>query len=113
MKIKPGGNIQREAYKVYIEKLLKIKGKNKDTPILVMCQSGSRSTPAVKLMHEAGFREVYNLYQGFEGSKAGNGPDKGNRVVDGWINSGLPWSYELKKETMYFNFDSTRANSPD
>lgn len=96
-----------------IEKLLKIKAKNKDTPILVMCQSGSRSTPAIKLMHEAGFTEVYNLYQGFEGRKAESGPDKGKRVIDGWIISGLPWGYKLRKESMYFNFDSTRAINTD
>jgi rhodanese-related sulfurtransferase len=96
-----------------INKLLSAKGKDKNTPILVMCQSGSRSTPAVKLMHTAGFSKVYNIYQGFEGSKAKEGPNKGKRTLDGWKNAGMPWSYKLDKKAMYFNFDSTSISDVD
>jgi len=69
-----------------------------------MCQSGSRAPVAAKLLHQAGFGEVYTQYQGFEGFKAEQGPDKGHRVVNGWKNADLPWSYKLDASKMYFNF---------
>ena len=61
-----------------------------------------------KFLKKAGFKTVYSQYQGFEGIKAQSGISKGNRVVYGWKNSDLPWGYHLKKEAMYFNFDSSR-----
>jgi len=91
------------------EKLIRKKNMNKDTPIILICTSGSRVPRAANALHEAGFSKVYSQYQGFEGVKAKTGLNKGERMVDGWKNAGLPWSYKLKKEAMYFNFDSTRA----
>lgn len=90
------------------EKLLKIKGKDKNTPIILMCQSGSRVPVAAETLHEAGFKKVYSQYQGFEGIKAKHGTFKGQRLIDGWKNAGLPWSYHLNKDAMYFNFDSSQ-----
>ena len=90
------------------EKLLRVKNLDKNTPIILMCQSGTRVPPAAKKLKEAGFTKIYSQYQGFEGIKAKEGPNKGQRVVNGWKNAGLPWSYKLNKEAMYFNFDSTR-----
>lgn len=90
------------------EKLLGIKNRNKETPIILICQSGSRVPRAAESLHEAGFQKVYSQYQGFEGIKAKTGILEGKRLVNGWKNAGLPWSYRLKKEAMYFNFDSTR-----
>ena len=95
------------------EKLLSLKGKNKDTPIILICQSGSRVPLAAKKLHEAGFSKVYSQYQGFEGIKAKSGINKGKRVVNGWKNAGLPWSFKLNKEAMYFNFDSTSEQARD
>ena len=45
-----------------------------------------------------GYRNVYTMVDGFEGRKAKSGPLKGARVVNGWKNSGLPWSYQFKAE---------------
>lgn len=95
------------------EKLLSEKNLNKETPIILICQSGSRVPKAAKRLHKAGFGKVYSQYQGFEGIKAKTGINKGQRVVNGWKNAGLPWSYHLKKEAMYFNFDSTRPQATD
>lgn len=95
------------------EKLLASKNLDKDSPIILICQSGSRVPLAAKDLHEAGFKQVYSQYQGFEGIKAKSGINKGQRVVNGWKNAGLPWSYKLKKEAMYFNFDSTREQASD
>ncbi|MDH3218609.1 MAG: rhodanese-like domain-containing protein [Gammaproteobacteria bacterium] len=87
-----------------VERLLELKGLDRDSPIILMCQSGSRVPIAAGLLHEAGFGKVYTQYQGFEGIKAKQGPDRGKRVVNGWKNAGLPWSYELDAGKMYFNF---------
>ncbi len=95
------------------EKLLKLKHKNKDTAVILICQSGSRVPSAAKKLYEAGFKTVYSQYQGFEGIKAKTGINKGQRVVNGWKNAGLPWSYKLNKDAMYFNFDSTRTQEVD
>ena len=55
-------------------------------------------------MHAAGFATVYTQYQRFEGFEAKTGSRRGQRVVNGWKNAGLAWSYALEREKMYFNF---------
>jgi rhodanese-related sulfurtransferase len=69
-----------------VERLLEHRGLDRNSPIILMCQSGSRVPVAA---------------QGF---KAKQGPNKGQRVVNGWKNANLPWSYELDASKMYFNF---------
>ncbi len=87
-----------------VDRLLQQKGLDREAPIIVMCQSGSRAPTAARLLHQAGFARVYTQYQGFEGNKATAGERKGQRVVNGWKNAGLPWSYKLDPDKMYFNF---------
>ncbi|UCH41603.1 MAG: sulfurtransferase [Gammaproteobacteria bacterium] len=87
-----------------VERLLELRGLDRDSPIILMCQSGSRVPIAARLLHAAGFSEVYTQYQGFEGLKAPAGADKGKRVINGWKNENLPWSYRLDTSKMYFNF---------
>lgn len=85
-----------------VEKLLAKKGLDKESNIVVMCRSGSRSAKAAKLLDEAGYKNVYSITDGYEGGKAKSGPNKGQRVVNGWKNAELPWSYKLDKEKMYW-----------
>lgn len=87
-----------------VEALIDSRDLNHNSPVILMCQSGSRVPMAARLLHQAGFAEVYTQYQGFEGFKARDGPNKGQRVVNGWKNAGLPWSYQLDANKMYFNF---------
>ena len=87
-----------------VNALLAGKGLDKNTPVILMCLAGGRVPRAAKKLHGNGFIKVYSQYQGFEGIKAKTGPNKGKRVVNGWKNAGLPWSYELDKSKMYFNF---------
>lgn len=65
-----------------------------------MCRSGSRSAKAANLLDQMGYKNVYTILDGFEGDKAKSGPNKGHRVVNGWKNSPLPWSYKLAKGKM-------------
>ena len=88
-----------------VDKLVKSRGLDKSAPVIVMCAAGKRSTAAARALHEAGYSRVYNLYEGFEGIEASHGYFKGQRVVNGWKNAGLPWGYRLPSSRMYFNFE--------
>lgn len=45
-----------------------------EKPVLVYCAAGGRSGKAMEIMHEKGFKEVYNLAGGFRGWSAGGFP---------------------------------------
>jgi rhodanese-related sulfurtransferase len=73
-----------------------------DETLLVMCRSGGRSAIAVNLLAKAGFKHVYNITDGMEGD-AVEDPDSvfvGQRLKNGWKNSGLPWTYQLTPDRM-------------
>lgn len=78
------------------------RGLGKHDTVIVICRSGDRSTKAVNLLTEAGYTKVYTVVDGFEGDTAKDGPDAGKRVVNGWKNAGLPWTYKLEKDKLYF-----------
>ncbi|MDH5323989.1 MAG: rhodanese-like domain-containing protein [Gammaproteobacteria bacterium] len=77
------------------------KGLSKQNPIILICRSGTRSSKAADLLAKLGYTQVYSVVDGFEGDKAKQGKHKGQRVVNGWKNAGLPWSYKLVKAKMY------------
>jgi rhodanese-related sulfurtransferase len=85
-----------------IDERLKKKGLTREDKIIVMCRSGDRSSGAANLLAKAGFKNVWSIVDGFEGDIAKDGPFKGQRAVNGWKNSKLPWSYNLAKDKMYF-----------
>jgi rhodanese-related sulfurtransferase len=70
--------------------------------LLVMCRSGPRGAMAINLLAKAGFTNVYNITDGMEGDavKDPNSVFNGQRLVNGWKNSGLPWTYEINPERM-------------
>jgi hypothetical protein len=48
---------------------------------------------------------VYNIIDGFEGdslSDPGSYHD-GKRIINGWKNSGAPWTCKLERELVYFS----------
>ncbi len=59
-----------------------------DQVLLFLCRSGVRSRHAAKLATEHGFSQCFDILQGFEGDKDGNGHRK---MVGGWCHAGLPW----------------------
>ena len=85
-----------------VTKKLEEKGLGKDAAVILMCRSGDRSSKAMDTMIKYGIKNAYSVVDGFEGDKAKDGPNKGKRVVNGWKNSGLPWTYEMDKKKMYF-----------
>ena len=73
-----------------------------DDTLMVMCRSGGRSAIAVNMLAAAGFKNVYNIIDGMEGD-AVNDPDSvflGQRLKNGWKNSGCPWTYDLTPDRM-------------
>lgn len=88
-------------FTVLLEDALKAKGLGKEDKIIVMCRSGSRSAKAAKLLHEVGYKNVYSVIEGFEGDKSKLAKTKGQRVINGWKNAGLPWTYKHDDSKMY------------
>jgi rhodanese-related sulfurtransferase len=86
-----------------VEKRLAQMGLTKDDPVILICRSGVRSNAASGLLFEMGFKQAYTVIDGFEGDTAKDGPEKGHRVVNGWKNAKLPWSYKLDKNKMYLD----------
>lgn len=70
--------------------------------IFVTCRSGGRGAEAVNLLADAGFENVYNIIDGFEGDtvKDEDSAYYGKRRKNGWKNSGRPWTYEVDPAKM-------------
>jgi len=77
------------------------KNLDKNATIILICRSGSRSAKAAGILHGIEYQMVYSVVDGFEGDTAKAGSKKGQRVVNGWKNAGLPWSYRVRKEQLY------------
>src|ERR1700741_3553046 len=60
----------------------------KDTPVMFLCRSGARSHAAAEAATRAGWREAYNVLEGFEGDKDAA---QHRNSVGGWRKAGLPW----------------------
>lgn len=73
--------------------------------ILVTCRSGGRSAMAVNQLAKVGFKNVYNITDGFEGDKVKEKESVfvGQRKVNGWKNSGIPYTYSINPELMSIN----------
>jgi rhodanese-related sulfurtransferase len=67
---------------------LRAAGLTPEHRIYFLCRSGARSLAAVPAARTAGFPEVYNVADGFEGPV---GPEGHRGTVAGWKADGLPW----------------------
>ena len=61
---------------------------SKDEPVMFICRSGARSHSAAQAATQAGWRECYNVLEGFEGDKD---EAQHRNSVGGWRKAGLPW----------------------
>ena len=61
-------------------------GLDESQVVLVLCRSGARSAAAATALTNAGFSEVYNVSDGFEGDL-----DHEHHRRGGWRGAGLPW----------------------
>jgi len=62
--------------------------RSEDLPVLVLCRSGARSMAAAHALQAAGFVNVANVAEGFEGDQDAE-KHRGN--INGWRKHGLPW----------------------
>ena len=61
---------------------------DKEAKLLFLCRSGVRSIDAAISATEVGYKNAYNILEGFEGDQ----DDQGHRGrLGGWRFSGLPW----------------------
>ncbi|MGV8933305.1 MAG: rhodanese-like domain-containing protein [Gallionellaceae bacterium] len=100
------GRYQMSPNSGFLSKLSDImhnKGMNKNSTVILMCRSGDRSASAANLMIKDGYKNVYSVEDGFEGDLAKDGAHKGQRMVNGWKNSGLPWTYKISKKIVYLD----------
>lgn len=75
----------------FVERLsaeLAARGVGRDAPIYFLCRSGARSRSAAMAMTAAGFEQCFNVADGFEGPRDGDG-HRGTQA--GWKAAGLPW----------------------
>jgi len=62
---------------------------DRDEPVMFLCRSGARSHSAAEAAMRAGWKETYNVLEGFEGDKDG---EQHRNAVNGWRKAGLPWN---------------------
>lgn len=68
---------------------LEAAGAERETPLLFLCRSGSRSDAAARLMAASGYTRCYNVSDGFEGDRDSTGH---RATVNGWKVAGLAWT---------------------
>jgi rhodanese-related sulfurtransferase len=61
----------------------------KEQPVMFLCRSGARSHSAAETAAREGWRECYNVLEGFEGAKDAA---QHRGTVEGWKKAGLPWT---------------------
>jgi rhodanese-related sulfurtransferase len=66
-------------------------GLSQDDAVFFLCRSGARSRAAAEAMTALGYKRCYNVADGFEGPRDGDG-HRGR--LAGWKASGLPWTQE-------------------
>ena len=71
--------------------------------IMVTCRSGGRAARAINALAAAGFPKTYNITDGMEGDmvKDPSSVFCGQRMQNGWKNSGLPWTYETNPDLLW------------
>ena len=62
---------------------------SKEDAVMFLCRSGARSHAAAEAAMRAGWKETYNVLEGFEGDKDAQGH---RNSVGGWRKTGLPWT---------------------
>ncbi len=103
--------------KVFVEEISKVFKKTDN--LLIMCRDGTRSQLAAKHLIDAGFKNVFDVVDGFEGPEFPTFEDKNrdkfyrqlakrnniygfkHRRHYGWQWWGLPWTYDIDPKYIY------------
>lgn len=93
---------QNQSFIEEISEELKKRGLDRDATIITMCRTGSsRGLPSAQFLMKNGFPNAYYVDHGFQGETLKDGPQKGMHLVNGWLNSGLPWTSKMNPDTIY------------
>lgn len=85
-----------------IQAELEKRGLDRNATIITMCRTGSsRGLPSAEFLMKNGFPNAYYVDHGFQGETLKDGPQKGQHLINGWLNSGLPWSSKMNPDTIY------------
>ena len=60
-----------------------------DAVVMFLCRSGGRSHDTAAAATRAGYRDAYNILEGFEGERDAGGH---RNSIGGWRARGLPWT---------------------
>jgi len=71
-----------------VEQVRREAGGRSDLPVVLICRSGKRTVEAAQALEAAGFTEVINVLDGFEG-ELDEHFQRGR--LKGWRHDGLPW----------------------
>jgi rhodanese-related sulfurtransferase len=72
----------------FVQQVQREAGGNKLKPVVLICRSGKRTVDAAVALEAAGFANVVNVTEGFEGEL----DEHFHRgTVNGWRHAGLPW----------------------
>ena len=73
--------------------------------LVMMCRSGGRSALSVNALAKAGFTNVFNVIDGFEGDMVAEEGSAyiGKRMKNGWKNSGAPWTYACDPSLLWID----------
>ena len=81
---------------------LERRGLPADTEIITLCRSGSeRGEPSARYLRDNGFANARYVINGFQGDSIKDGEQAGFRLLNGWQNSGLPWSPKMNPDKIY------------
>lgn len=96
-KMLPNNNFVAE-----VKQALAKRGLDDNTVIITMCRSGTgRGLPSVELLRASGLNNSFYVEHGFQGDVLTTGEHRGQRLVNGWQNSGLPWGGLPSAEKAY------------
>lgn len=60
----------------------------REDTLMFLCRSGARSHAAAAIATQAGFKDSYNVLEGFEGDRDA---EQHRGTLNGWRKAGLPW----------------------
>ncbi len=95
--------VMNDEFESGVNDFLHARGLDADATIVLLCREGRRSASAARFLNQLGYSNVYTVVDGFEGDLAKAGEDKDKRVVNGWKNAGLPWTYRLTPDKFFFS----------
>ena len=85
-----------------VKKALDERGLDFTATIITICRSGSeRGLPSAQYLIDSGFENAYYVDHGFQGDALKDGAQKGLRLVNGWQNSGLPWTAKVNADSIF------------